>query len=118
MSEEEEEEQEEVEEEEGGGEVEEVKLPKGPSPILSAFYCSQDSREFWVSMVSVSADDRATPRVLIYPLVLQGGYDAGYLYQCSMEGAGTQGEGYEAPHTLPVPAFSGEDLPIHALTFR
>ena len=118
VSEEEEEEQEEVEEEEGGGEVEEVKLPKGPSPILSAFYCSQDSREFWVSMVSVSADDRATPRVLIYPLVLQGGYDAGYLYQCSMEGAGTQGEGYEAPHTLPVPAFSGEDLPIHALTFR
>ena len=70
VSEEEEEEQEEVEEEEGGGEVEEVKLPKGPSPILSAFYCSQDSREFWVSMVSVSADDRATPRVLIYPHTL------------------------------------------------
>ena len=54
VSEEEEEEEKEVEEEEGGGEAEEVKHPKGPSPILSAFYCSQDSREFWVSMVSVS----------------------------------------------------------------
>ena len=48
------EEEEEVEEEEGGGEAEEVKHQKGPNPILSAFYCSQDSREFWVSMVSVS----------------------------------------------------------------
>ena len=73
VSEEEEEEQEEVEEEEGGGEVEEVKLPKGPSPILSAFYCSQDSREFWVSMVSVSVDGRAMPRVLIYPLCCRVG---------------------------------------------
>jgi len=61
-----------------------MERPKGPSPILSAFYSSQDSREFWVSMV------RAPVWICkhlflvclnlgVHYLVLQGGYDAGYL---------------------------------------
>ena len=54
----------------------------------------------------------------VHDLVLQGGYDAGYLYHCSMEGAGMERESYEPPHALPVPAFGGEDLPIHSLTFK
>ena len=48
----------------------------------------------------------------------QGGYDAGYLYQCSMEGAGLEPEPYEAPHSIPVPAFDGKDLPLHSLSLR
>ena len=48
----------------------------------------------------------------------QGGYDAGYLYRCSMEGASSENEPYEAPHTVPVPPVGGLDIPLHALTFR
>ena len=48
----------------------------------------------------------------------QGGYDAGYLYRCSMEGASSENEPYEAPHTVPVPPVGGLDIPLHTLTFR
>ena len=50
---------------------------------------------------------------------LQSGHDAGYLYQCSLDGASSQEpEPYEAPHTVPVPPIAGDDLPLHSLTFR
>ena len=85
---------------EGGeeeGEEEEEK-PKGPSPILSTLVIPAEKEEvFWVSM---------------------GGYDAGYLYQCSLEGAGPEAEPYEAPVSVPIPAYDGRDLPLHSMCMR
>ena len=98
-----EEEEEEVEEEEEGGkgeegeEQEEEEKPKGPSPILSTLASSEAGGEFWVSM---------------------GGYDAGYLYQCSMEGAGSEPEPYEAKNSIPIPAYDGKDLSLHSMCLR
>ena len=54
---------------------------------------------------------------LHFPFI-QSGYDAGYLYQCSMEGAEEECQPYEAPHTVPVPPTNGADLPLHSTTFR
>ena len=108
VSEEEEEEVEEEEEEtpeedeakEGDGEdlEEKEEKPAGPSPILAAFYQHDDHRKFWVSM---------------------GGYDAGYLYGCSLENAGSDpSAGYEAPNSIPLPPVAGKDMPFHSMTFR
>ena len=92
--------EEEDEEGEGEGEEEEEEeeedeKPQGPSPILSTL--PEGERGFWVSM---------------------GGYDAGYLYQCSMEGAGSEPQLYEAQDTIPVPAYNGRDLPLHSMCLR
>ena len=100
VSEEEEEEEEEKEEEgeEGDEEEEEEEKPSGPSPILTALpSVERGEREFWVSM---------------------GEYDAGYLYQCSMEGAGPEPEPYEARNSIPVPSYNGRDLPLHSMCVR
>ena len=40
------------EEEEGGEDQAEEEKPKGPSPILSALFTSEEEGVFWVSMVS------------------------------------------------------------------
>lgn len=104
VSEEEEEEEQGDEDKEGeggdgegeGGEEEEDEKPKGPSPILSTLVTSNDDK-FWVSM---------------------GGYDAGYLYQCSMEGASSEPGPYEAPFSIPVPTYDGRDLPLHSMCMR
>ena len=101
VSEEEEEEEEEKEEEGEEGdeeEEEEEEKPSGPSPILTALpSVERGEREFWVSM---------------------GEYDAGYLYQCSMEGAGPEPEPYEARNSIPVPSYNGRDLPLHSMCVR
>ena len=89
------EEEEEEGEEEGEEGEEEEEEPKGPSPILSTLL--EGEREFWVSM---------------------GGYDAGYLYLCSMEGAGPQPQDYEAQNSIPVPPYDGRDIPIHSMCLR
>ena len=100
VSEEEEEEEEpQGEQEEGEEEEEEEEKPKGPSSILAVLPLpsSEAEREFWVSM---------------------GGYDAGYLYQCSMEGAGPEPEPYEAQNSIPVPGNDGRDIPLHSMCLR
>ena len=92
------EEEEEEEQEEGGNEEEEEEeKPAGPSPIHTAFYQYSDKNKFWVSM---------------------GGYDAGYLYCCSLEGADNNNTPYEAPQSVPVPPLNGKDIPLRSMIFR
>lgn len=47
-----------------------------------------------------------------------GGYDAGYLYCCSLEGADNSNAPYEAPQSVPVPPLNGKDIPLHSMIFR
>ena len=94
---EEEEEEEEEEKEKGGEEVEEEEKPTGPSTMLAVLRHNDDQSKFWVSV---------------------GGYDAGYLYCCSLEGADSSYADYEAPQTIPVPSCAGKDIPLHSIAFK
>lgn len=47
-----------------------------------------------------------------------GGYDAGYLYCCSLEGADNNNAPYEAPQSVPVPPLNGKDIPLRSIIFR
>ena len=87
----------EEEEEDGGEEVEEEEKPAGPSTILAVLRHTGDQNKFWVSA---------------------GGYDAGYLYCCSLEGADSSCADYEAPQTIPVPPCAGKDIPLHSIAFK
>ena len=51
---------------------------------------------------------------------LQGGYDAGFLYQYSMadQEVGQPAEPSEPKQSVPLPPFAGRDTPLTALTFR
>ena len=51
---------------------------------------------------------------------LQGGYDAGFLYQYSMADleVGQAAEPSEPKQSVPLPPFAGRDTPLTALTFR
>ena len=53
-------------------------------------------------------------------LLLQGGYDAGYLYQYSMTDmeVGQPAEPTEPKESVPLPPIAGRDTPLTAITFR
>ena len=91
------EEEDEEEEKEEEDEVDKKEKPAGPSPIHDMFYENGDPNKFWVSM---------------------GGYDAGYMYNCSLEGATNSNDNYESSLSIPVPAFNGIDIPLHCMKFR
>ena len=67
---------------------------------------------------------RSCPYLLLPgPLLLaslQGGYDAGFLYQYSMADleVGQAAEPSEPKQSVPLPPFAGRDTPLTALTFR
>lgn len=100
--EEEEEEEEDEEEEEEDGEKEEEgeeeeERPSGPSPILAVFQHWDEESKYWLSL---------------------GGYDAGYLYCCSLKEADNSCSEYEPFTALPVPPHGGRDIPLHSLSFK
>ena len=47
-----------------------------------------------------------------------GGYDCGYLYQCTLKGANDTNSHYEPPHSVPIPSVTAGDIPLHSIKFK